>query len=114
MFVFELFHIILFVNVIVNDEIVNFYEGQLKVLLLKQKVSADRLFRSALVDDSVKVSIAICIPSLKAYLYLLRIFQGGCFHLFGGGGNRRCVAMEDFSANYFTACDKDAQYCVLN
>ena len=67
MFVFELFHIILFVSVIVNDEIVNFYEGQLKVLMLKQKVSADRLFQSALVDYSVKVSIAIFIPSLSAY-----------------------------------------------
>ena len=61
LFIFELFHSILFVNVIINDEIVNFYEGQLKVLLLKQKVSADRLFRSALVDYSVKVSMAICI-----------------------------------------------------
>lgn len=32
MFIFELFNIILFANAIVNVEIVNFYEGQLKVL----------------------------------------------------------------------------------
>ena len=33
---FELFDIILLANIIVNDEIMNFYDDRLKVLLLKQ------------------------------------------------------------------------------